>query len=96
MATEIVHEPDAARYVLRLDGEVVGVAEYRDRGDALVFHHTEVDATRRGHGLGAVLVQGALDDVRARGRRVVPTCWYVAEFVEGHPAYADLLAARPG
>ena len=93
MGTEVVHEADHARYVLRVDGVAAGVADYRDRGDALVFHHTEIDRARRGHGLGAALVRGALDDVRARGRTVVPTCWYVAEFVGLHPEYGDLLAA---
>ena len=95
MGTEVVHESDRSRYVLRMDGVVAGVADYRDRGDALVFHHTEIDRARRGHGLGATLVRGALDDVRARGRTVVPTCWYVAEFVDGHPEFGDLLAADP-
>ena len=93
MRSEVLHEPDHTRYLLRVDGEVVGVADYRDRGDALVFHHTEVDRARRGHGLGGVLVRAALDDVRARGRTIVPTCWFVAEFVDLHPDYADLLAA---
>jgi predicted GNAT family acetyltransferase len=34
-----------------------------------------------------------LDDVRARGHTVVPRCWFVAEFIEQNPSYADLLAA---
>lgn len=93
MTTEVVHEPARSRYVLRADGALVGVADYTDRGDALVFHHTEIDGARRGHGLGAVLVRGALDDVRTRGRTILPTCWFVAEFVDRHPDYADLLAA---
>ena len=63
---------------------VVGVAEYRVQGDAVVFHHTLIDPARRGHGLGAVLVQGALDDVRRSGRKVVPVCWYVRP-VHRHP-----------
>jgi len=92
LVTEVAHEPDRSRYVLRVDGEAVGVAEYRDRGDALVFHHTEIDRDRRGHGLGVTLVRGALDDVRARGRTIVATCWFVSEFVERHPGYAGLLA----
>ena len=92
MVTEVVHDVDHARYVLRVGGEVAGVADYRDRGDALVFHHTEIDRARRGHGLGATLVRGALDDVRVRGRQVVATCWFVADFVERHPEYGDLLA----
>ncbi len=95
MDTEVVHEADHARYVLWVDGVAAGVADYRDRGDALVFHHTEIDRARRGRGLGATLVRGALDDVRARGRTVVPTCWYVAEFVDLNPEYGNLLASDP-
>ena len=90
MATEVRHAPQQSRYEILQDGEVVGIADYADRGDVLVFHHTEIEPQLRGSGLGAELVRGALDDVRTRGRRIVATCWYVAEFLEHHPAYADL------
>lgn len=93
MGLEVVHEAERSRYLLRTDAEVVGVADYRDRGDALVFHHTEIARDRRGHGLGAILVRGALDDVRGRGRAIVPTCWFVAEFVDRNPEYGDLIAS---
>ena len=84
--------PERSRYELKIDGHVVGVADYqRGSGDQLVFPHTEIDGSRRGQGLGAVLVQAALDDVRRQGMRVVPRCWYVAEFIELHPEYRDLL-----
>jgi predicted GNAT family acetyltransferase len=66
MATEVRHRPEASRYEVLLDGRVVGVADYADRGDVLVFHHTEIDAPLRGRGLGAELVRFALDDLRAR------------------------------
>jgi predicted GNAT family acetyltransferase len=58
----------------------------------VVFDHTLIDPDRRGEGLGAVLVQGALDDVRTTGRRVVPVCWYVAQFLDTHSGYTDLAA----
>jgi hypothetical protein len=86
------HEPERSRYELVVDGTVVGVADYRRDGDTWVFPHTEIDPARRGQGLGAELVQGALDDVRREGGRVVPRCWYVAEFIDGHPDYQDLVA----
>ena len=92
MATEVRHNADASRYEISQDGRVVGIAEYADRGGVLVFHHTEIDPPLRGGRLGAQLVEGALDDVRAHGRRIIPTCWYVAQFVEQHPDYGDLLA----
>jgi predicted GNAT family acetyltransferase len=92
MATEVRHNAEESRYEILLDDRMVGIAEYADRGDVLVFHHTEIDAPLRGDGLGAQLVQAALDDVRAQGRHILATCWYVAEFLDHHPEYADLLA----
>lgn len=92
MNLEVRHAPDRSRYELLDAGEVVGIADYVDDGEHLVFPHTVIDPDRRGGGLGAVLVQGALDDVRREGRTVVPTCWFVAEFLDLHPEYADLRA----
>ena len=85
-------DEDRSRYELLEDDHVVGVAEYRVQGDAVVFHHTLIEPDRRGAGLGAVLVQGALDDVRRGGRSVVPVCWYVAQFIDTRSGYSDLLA----
>lgn len=93
MEPEVRKADDRSRYELVIDGEVVGVADYRDTGDALVFPHTEIAQERRGQGLGDILVKGAMDDVRAAGRTVVPRCWFVREFLDGHPEYADLRAA---
>lgn len=92
-ALRVIDRPDAGRYEL-LDGDAVaGYADYRDGGEGrLVFPHTVIDPARRGQGLGAVLVRGALDDVRRRGATVVPTCWYVAEYIDANPEYTDLLA----
>ena len=92
MATEVRHAPDRSRYELLIDDELVGIADYQERDGVLVIPHTEIVAERRGNGLGDVLVQGALDDVRARGQKVVPACWFVREYVERHPEAADLLA----
>jgi predicted GNAT family acetyltransferase len=89
-----VHEPEHDRYALMVDGDVLAVAEYRDDGERVVMHHTYTEPRHRGNGYAALLVQGALDDLRTRGRTVVPTCWFVAEFVDAHPEYRDLVAAR--
>jgi predicted GNAT family acetyltransferase len=92
MSREVRRNDERRRYELEVDGQLVGVADYVLDGDVVILPHTEIDRSRRGQGLGAVLVQGALDDVRAQGRTVVPSCWYVREFIEGHPDQADLLA----
>jgi predicted GNAT family acetyltransferase len=89
---EVRKAPERFRYELVEDGAVVAIADYRDDGDAIVFPHTVVDPARRGQGLGEQLVQGALDDVRRSGRKVIPACWFVADFLEQHAEYADLRA----
>jgi uncharacterized protein len=89
---EVRHNAARSRYEITLDGRLAGFADYRADGDTIVFPHTEIQPSMRNQGLGAELVRGALDDVRARGRTVVAQCWYVAEFIDQHPEYAALIA----
>lgn len=83
---------ELSRFEIKDDGRVVGIADYRVRDDLVVIPHTEVDPARQGAGLGAELVQAALDAIREGGRRVVPQCSYVAHFIAEHPDYQDLVA----
>ncbi len=89
---EVVDHPEAHRYEARdRDGTVLGFSQYRLLGDVVVFTHTEVDDDQEGRGVGSRLVRGALDDVRAGGRRIRPLCPFVKEYVDRHPEYADLV-----
>src|SRR4051794_699202 len=84
---------ERSRYELIVGGRVAGIANYRAQGNRIVFPHTEILPDLRGRGLGAVLVRGALDDVRGTDKTVVPACWFVAEFIEQNPEYQALLTA---
>jgi predicted GNAT family acetyltransferase len=92
MEHEVRRDDAGSRYELLVDGRVAGVADFVVAGTAVVVPHTEIDAARRGAGLGALLVEGVLADIRAQGRTVVPTCWYVRQYMAEHPETADLLA----
>ncbi|MEP6853591.1 MAG: GNAT family N-acetyltransferase [bacterium] len=86
----MTENPDEQRYELRVDGELIGLADYYDRDGVRVIPHTEVRPSREGQGLGAVLVRCALDDIRAKGMSVGPACPFVGHFLRRHPEYADL------
>jgi predicted GNAT family acetyltransferase len=88
---EVVDDRAAERFVIRVDGETAGFAQYRDRGRALAFVHTEIDDRHEGRGLGGRLVSAALDDVRSRGLAVLPFCPFVRGYIERHPDYLDLV-----
>ncbi len=79
------------RYVIEVDGEQAGLAVYHIRGDRSFFVHTEVDPGFTDRGLGSELARYALDDVRSKGRLIVPLCPFIAAFVKRHPEYQDMV-----
>jgi len=87
-------DPAEGRYVALVGDAVAGFTMYDRAGDVVVFTHTEVEPAFEGKGIGGRLASAALDDVRAHGRSVIAKCPFIAEYIERHPAYADLLAPR--
>jgi predicted GNAT family acetyltransferase len=92
VSKQLTHEADANRYTLMIDGQLAAVADYRINGDAISFHHTFTQPNLRGRGLAGEVVEFAVDDVEKNStRRIVPMCWYVADWFEAHPERASLL-----
>jgi uncharacterized protein len=88
----VTDRPSELRYEIEADGEVAGFLMYRIEPGVLELVHTDVDPRFEGKGVGAALVQGVLDDVRARGLKVRPYCPFVAAYIRRHPEYEDLVA----
>lgn len=92
MTKDFSHEPDARRYVLRIDGEIIAVADYTISGNSISFHHTYTNPRMRKQGYAAEVVNFAMNDVEANtGYKVLPMCWYVAEWFDKNPDRAALL-----
>jgi predicted GNAT family acetyltransferase len=83
------------RYEARVDGVLASYAAYSIAGDTITFEHTKTEPAFEGHGIAGHLAAFALDDVRARGLRVIARCPFFAGYIDRHPAYADLLASVP-
>jgi predicted GNAT family acetyltransferase len=84
--------PEQERYEIAVDGELAGFVEYRERDGALDLVHTEVLPAFEGRGLAGRVAQFALDDARRQGRQVLPSCSYIARYIERRPELQDLLA----
>ena len=92
MSVEIVHNPELSRYEARLDGEVVGLAEYRLVGERITLTHTEVNPEHEGKGIASQLAEVALADVKERGFELIPRCSFMAAYVRSHPdRYLELV-----
>ncbi|MFB9659769.1 GNAT family N-acetyltransferase [Glycomyces mayteni] len=92
MAVEVTDAPDRHRWEARIDGELVGFAQYEREDGAITFFHTEVE--REGAGVGTALVRASLDAARGAGERVHPVCPFYAGWIERHPEYGDLVHDR--
>jgi uncharacterized protein len=85
------HDTDRHRYVVELDGEEAGFVAYDVRDDVIVLTHTEVDDAFEGRGVGSALAAGALNDLRANGKSIVPQCPFIKKYIDRHQEYADLV-----
>jgi uncharacterized protein len=90
-STEVVHNEQAHRFELDIDG-LRALLTYRRFPDHILFMHTEVPAPFEGKGLAAKLARTAFDFARANHLRVVPVCPYVASFLRKHSEYQDLVS----
>jgi len=79
------------RFELDAEGQIA-FGNYRLTPQAVIITHTETPRALRGRGIASELVRGALDLIRADGRKVIAGCGFVADYLAKHPQYRDLEA----
>ena len=88
---QVQDNPEKHQFELIVEGHVA-LAAYRLTPGIITFTHTEVPKELGGRGIGSQLAKGALDQVRARGLKVVPLCPFIKAYIEKNAEYRDLLA----
>jgi hypothetical protein len=62
-----------------------------------VLTHTVVQQRFQHKGVANTLIAAALDDIRAKGKKITIICPIVKTFIDSHPDYANLVdAEHPG
>jgi predicted GNAT family acetyltransferase len=77
------------RFELDVEGSVA-FANYRVTPSAVIITHTETPRALRGGGIASELVRGALELIRADGRKVIAGCGFVVDYLRRNPEFADL------
>ena len=91
MAAAIRDNIEQHRFELDADGGTA-IMVYHLAPGVITLLHTEVPHALEGKGIGSAIVRGVLDQVRARGLKLVVKCPFVAAYMKRHPEYDDLLA----
>ena len=85
--------PELNRFELDVEGDTA-VAYYRIDNGVMVFTSTQTPPRLRGQGVASELIRNALEFARARGLKVRGDCSFVAEYVQKHPEFQNLLPER--
>jgi uncharacterized protein len=80
-----------SRYELLVDEDVAAFADFVAADGVVELPHTVTDPAYRGKGYAAKLVTHVLDELLSDAATVLPSCSYVARFIDEHPKYQALL-----
>ena len=83
--------PGDDQFKIAVDDRRVGITTFKDRGRQRVFLHTEVADDFEGRGLATILVDEALRATKADGLRIVAVCPLVANYLEKHNEFDDVV-----
>jgi predicted GNAT family acetyltransferase len=92
MSDTVIDNAAQHRFELEIGGHLAA-SYYKREGNVIMFEHTEVPAELGGQGIGSRLIKDALDQIRAKGWKVVAQCPFVKAYIEKHAEYHDLLKA---
>ena len=76
-----------SRFELDVEG-AVAFANYRLTPSAVIITHTETPRALRGRGIASELVKGALELIRADGRKVIAGCGFVVDYLHKNPEFS--------
>jgi predicted GNAT family acetyltransferase len=89
---QVEHDKPTHRFLLQTPSGTA-VLKYREKGsEVLELYSTFVPEQDREQGFAGRLVEAALGYAREQGRRVSPTCPYIARWLREHPEHAELVA----
>jgi uncharacterized protein len=93
MSNDVQNNKVLKRFELHLNG-ALAFANYRLVPGTVIITHTETPPELRGQGIASKLINGALDQIRSDGLKVIASCGFVAGYLEKHPEFADLVDSK--
>ncbi|TGK34513.1 N-acetyltransferase [Leptospira gomenensis] len=91
MNSQTLHSESEFKFYEIFDG-IEAYLVYGEEGEIWDLRSTYVPSELRGKGIADRLVKTAMNKARSLNKKIIPSCSYVATFLERHPEYADMVA----
>ena len=88
---DVQHRENAKRFSARTPSGLAYISYEEPDERTIDLQHTVVPEADRGQGVGGALVRTAIGHARQHGKRVMPTCPFVKEWLKRHPDQADVV-----
>lgn len=86
----IVNEPEN-QFEIHIDGYIAFI-EFQQKDKKIWLTHTEVPKPIEGQGIGSELVNKVLHDIKSKHLTLVPSCSFVAAYVNKHEEWSSILS----
>lgn len=91
MTPEVTENTARHRFEIPIAQDAIAAAYYRQEDNRVVLIHTEVPSEYWSEGWASRVAGGALDIIRATGRRAVLKCPFMTAYYVRHPEYSDII-----
>lgn len=88
---EVIHDIENQKFYVVVDG-LESHLEYAKMNNVLNLNHTYVPNALRGKGIAGKIVKAALTYAEENNLKIIPSCSYVAAYIQRHTEYEALLA----
>jgi len=87
---EVIHDIEKQKFFVVIDG-LESHLEYVKVENVLNLNHTYVPGELRGKGIAGKIVKAALTYAEENNLKIIPSCSYVADYVQQYKEYQPLL-----
>jgi len=88
---QVIHDIEKQKFYMVVDG-LESHLEYSSLSSVLNLNHTYVPNELRGKGIAGKIVKAALTYAEENNLKIIPSCSYVADYIQRHKEYEFLIA----
>ena len=88
---KLIDNKSKKRYEFNIDGYTPKIEYIKTDNGEIYLTHTEVPYELEGKGIGSMLVEKVLGNIKDEGLRLVPLCPFVTGYIQKNPEWKSIV-----